>query len=110
MPTIITTSSIAAGATATPLAGTQYEFVDGMAVVQIGFLAEATGILATCYMGRDLVLEEAPAPIGSANQVPVYPDHYLVSETVADGTRLKLQLRNSSGGTVVVKTAVRING
>jgi hypothetical protein len=109
MPTTTISTSIAAGATATPLAGTQYEFVSDNSYVQIGILAEATGILQTIFMGRDLVQEEAPAAIGTANQVPVYPDHYLVAENVYAGTRLKVQLRNSSGGTIVVKTAIRIN-
>lgn len=109
MPSIVITSSIAAGATATPLQGTQYEFVTDASSVQIGILAEATGIVATVFMGNDLVQEEAPAAIGTANQIPVWPDHYLISENVFAGTRLKVQLRNTSGGTIVVKTAIRIN-
>lgn len=109
MPSDIITASIAAGATANPLQGRQYEFVNEGGPVNIGLLAEATGILATVYMGSDLVMEEAPVPIGTANQIPVWPDHYLISEQVYPGTRLKVQLRNTSGGTVVTKTVVRLS-
>lgn len=109
MPTLTISTSIAAGATATPLLGTQYEFVSEASQIQIGILAEATGILQTVYMGRDLIQEEAPSIIGAANAIPLWPDHFLVSENVYEGTRLKVQLRNSSGGTIVVKTTVRMN-
>lgn len=109
MPSDIVSSSIAAGATATPFQGRQYEFIGGGGAVAIGMLAEATGIVATVYLGGDLVLEEAPIPIGSANQVPVVPDHYLVSERVMPNTRVKVQLRNTSGGTIAVKSVLRIN-
>lgn len=109
MPSDIVSSSVAAGATATPFQGRQYEFVPAGGQIAIGILAEATGMLATVYLGGDLVLEEAPVPIGSANQVPVWPDHYLVQEVVYPGTRVKVQLRNSSGGTIVVKNVLRIN-
>ena len=109
MPTTTISSSIAAGAIATPLLGGQYEFVNDPSQVQIGILAEATGILQTVFMGSDLVQEEAPSKIGAANAIAVWPDDYLVSENVYGGTRLKVQLRNSSAGTIVVKTTVRIN-
>lgn len=109
MPSDVITVSIAAGATATPLAGRQYEFVNDASLVQIGILAEATGMVQTIYMGSDLVQEEAPCQIGTANQVPVYPDHYNVAENVYAGTRLKVQLRNTSAGTIVNKVAIRIN-
>lgn len=108
MPSDIQSSSIAAGATATPFQGRQYEFAPGGAI-NIGLLAEATGVVATVYLGGDLVLEEAPIPIGTANQVPVWPDHYLVTENVYPGTRVKVQLRNTSGGTIVCKSVLRIN-
>jgi len=109
MPTDTVSTSIAAGAIATPMQNRQYEFIDDASTVQIAVLAEATGILQTVYMGRDLVQEEAPSKIGAANAIPTWPDDFLVSENVYGGTRLKVQLRNSSGGTIVVKTAVRVN-
>lgn len=106
MPSDIVTTSTAAGSTSTPFSGRQYEFLPG-GDVAIGILAEATGIVATVYLGSDLVLEEAPVPIGSANQVPVWPDHYLIQERVYPNTRMKVQLRNTSGGTIVSKSVVR---
>jgi hypothetical protein len=108
MPSDIVSSSVAAGATATPFQGRQYEFITSGGNIAIGLLAEATGMVATVYLGTDLVLEEAPIPIGSANQVPVVPDHYLVAETVYPNTRVKVQLRNTSGGTIVTKSVLRI--
>lgn len=109
MATTTISNSIAAGALAFPLLGGQYEFVNDASQINIGVLAEATGILQTVFMGSDLVQEESPSKIGAANAVPIWPDDYLVSENVYPGTRLKVQLRNSSGGTIVVKTTVRIN-
>jgi hypothetical protein len=107
--TQLISSSIAAGGIATPFLGQQYETVGDNSTVQIGILAEATGILQTVFMGNDLVMEESPSKIGAANAIPIWPDDFLVSENVYAGTKLKVQLRNSSGGTIVVKTAVRIN-
>jgi hypothetical protein len=101
--------SIAAGATATPFQNRQFEFINDPSTVQLGFLAEATGILQTVYFGGDLVQEEAPTKIGAANAIPVWPDDFLISENVYGGTRVKVSLRNSSGGTIVVKAAERIN-
>lgn len=109
MPSDIQSSSVAAGATAVPFSGRQMEFVTSGGQVAIGLLAEATGMVATVYLGGDLVLEEAPIPIGTANQVPVWPDHYLVTEQVYPNTRVKVQLRNTSGGTIVNKSVLRIN-
>lgn len=109
MPSDIVSSSIAAGGTATPFQGRQYEFIPRGGMLAIGLLAEATGIVATVFLGSDLVLEEAPIPIGTANQVPLWPDHYLVQEAVYPGTRVKVQLRNTSGGTIVSKSVLRIN-
>ena len=109
MPSTIISASIAAGATATPLQNTQFEFAGDGGNVNIGVLAEATGVVMTVFMGSDLVTEESPTPIGAANVIPVWPDNYLISETVYPGTRLKVLLRNTSAGTIVTKTAVRIN-
>lgn len=109
MPTLTIASSVAAGATATPLANQQYEFVDDLSQVLIGIVAEATGMLATVYMGRDLVQEEAPVFVVAANGLPVFPDHFFIQETVHAGTRLKVQLRNPTGGTIICRTTIRIN-
>jgi hypothetical protein len=110
MPSDFVSSSVAAGAIATPFQGRQYEFIGSGGQIAIGLLAEATGMLATIFLGGDLVLEEAPVPIGTANQIPVWPDHFLVQENVYPGTRVKVQLRNTSGGTIVNKSALRIAG
>jgi len=109
MPTQTISTSIAAGANAFPILGQQYEFVNDPSTVQIGIVAEATGVLQTVFMGSDLVQEEAPVIVGAANAIAIWPDQYLVSENVYGGTRLKVQLRNSSGGTIIAKTTVRIN-
>ncbi len=109
MPSDVVSTSILAGAIAIPFQGRQYEFVAEDSAVQVGLLAEATGILATVFMGPDLILEEAPVALGTANQIPIYPDHFVVAENVYAGTRLKVQLRNSSAGTILVKSIVRIN-
>jgi hypothetical protein len=109
MPSDIVSSSVVAGATATPFQGRQFEFIPQGGNIAIGVLAEATGVVATVYLGGDLVLEEAPIPIGTANQVPVWPDHYLVQEQVYPGTRVKVNLRNTSGGTIAIKSVLRVN-
>ena len=108
MPSQIISTSVAAGATGNPLSGTQYEFVEQDSALDVGVLAEATGVLVTSYAGSDLIMEEGPSPIGSANQIPVIPDNLIISELVAGGTRMKLAYRNTSGATVVVKTLVKI--
>lgn len=109
MPSQTFTNSITAGSSAQPLNGSQFEFINDDAAVVIGMLAEATGILASVYAGPDLVMEEGPVPIGSANQIPVIPDHQIVGEYVGAGTRMKVNLRNTTGGTIAVKTLVKIS-
>lgn len=107
MPTTIITSSIAAGAAVNVVAGTQYEFIDDPSQIEIGIVGEATGMLATCYMGHDLVQEESPVFVVAANGLPIYPDHFFIREFMQG--RLKVQLRNPTGGTIVTKTAIRAN-
>jgi hypothetical protein len=110
MPTHSLTNSLAAGASLNIIAGAQFEFVNDPSQVEIGQLAEATGMVATCFMGPDLVQQEGPVPIGTANQVPVYPDNFSIRENVDADTRLNITLRNTTAGTIVTKTLVRING
>lgn len=109
MPTTILNNSVIAGGVVNTVAGTQYEFIDDASFVQIGIVAEATGMLATVYMGHDLVQEESPVFVVAANGLPIVPDHFFVAENVQSGTRLKAQLRNPTGGTIICKTAIRVN-
>lgn len=108
MPTYNFRQSLSASSTATPLAGTQYEFLPFPAFVEIGLLTDATGVLATVYSGSDLLQEEGPVQIGTINVMPTYPDHFYLTDEAAAGDRLQIKLRDTSAATRIVMGSIRI--
>jgi len=108
MPTITVRTALAASATATPLSGSQYEFLPFPARVEIGIAADATGVLATVSSGPDILQEEGPTSVKTINIPPVYPDDFTLEDEAAAGDRLKVGLRDTSGAARVVMTTVRI--
>lgn len=108
MPLIQKQTSLAAGASATPLVGDQFEFVGRPALIEFGIVAEGTGIVATVYSGADLLQQEGPVNIRAAGVPPTYPDDFVLQDIAGMGDRLSVQLRNTSAGTLIVRTTVRI--
>lgn len=100
-------TALAANSTATPLAGSIYEFVQEPSLVEIGIAADANGVLATINSGPDTVCEESPVSLKTINVVPVYPDDFF-SDQALPNDRLSIKLRDTSGAARVVMTQVRI--
>jgi hypothetical protein len=108
MPIINVRTALAANGTANPLSGSQYEYLPFPALVEIGVAADATGVLMTVSSGPDILMEEGFTGVKAINVPPVYPDDYVLQDEAAPGDRLKVALRDTSGGARVVMTSVRI--
>lgn len=108
MPMIAVRTVLGASGTATPLSGSQYEYLPFDAFVEFGLLTDATGVLATVQSGTDVLTEEGPVQVGTINAQPKYPDDFLLNDVAAAGERLKVALRDTSGAQRIVQTVVRI--
>lgn len=109
MPLYTNKQSVAANATVTNvLAGSQYEFLPFAALVEIGLAADASGVLTTVSSGSDILQEEGPVPVLAAGVFPKYPDEFHLSDEAAPGDRLKVAIRNTTGGAVNVITVIKL--
>lgn len=108
MPVVPVRTALGANGTATPLAGSQYEFLPFDALVEFGLLADANGVLATVLSGTDTLQEEGPVQIGTINQQPKYPDDFYLQDVAPAGSRLSVKLRDTSGAARVVQMMVKI--
>lgn len=109
MPSTVIRVALGASGTALPLAGTQYEFPDDNAVIELAMSADATGVLATVQSGSDVIMEESPVQIGTINVQPKYPDDFYIRFPVLAGERVKVALRDTSAAARVVLVNVIIN-
>lgn len=108
MPTITKRVALSANASAAVLVGDQFEYLPYDANVEVGILADATGVLATVYSGSDLLQDEGPVQIGTINTQPKYPDDFGLSDVAAGGDRLNVRVRDTSGAARVVMVVVKI--
>jgi len=102
--------SIAAGATVdNVLAGSVFEFAEEDGEVNVGILASATGLLASVSSGNDILLEEnSPVNVVRiANQGPIYPDDFALEDAILAGERLRISVRNPTGGAITLFYAVK---
>lgn len=109
MPLITTRTTMTANGTATPLSGSQYEFLPYDALVEIAVQASAVNqVVATVYSGTDLLQEEGQVQQGTTGVLPKYPDDFFLVDEALAGDRLSIRLRETAGATPVVMCAVRI--
>lgn len=108
MPVIVKTTTVAANGSASPLVGDQYEFLGFNAYAEFAIVADATGIVATVYSGSDLLQQEGPAIIRAAGAFPVADQDFYLTDAVAAGERLSVQLRNTTGAGIAVRTVVKL--
>jgi hypothetical protein len=109
MPSFPFTQSVAAGATYLPLDGWQYEYLPFPAMVEILVNATAVGIVATISSGADTLMEEAPVQAGgTAGVIPSPLSTPALQDAAAAGDRLKIRVRNTSGGAVTVNGIINI--
>lgn len=94
-------TSIAAGATNdNVLTGSALEFLDRHSALDFGLVGSATGLLIDVYVGNAIVAENmAPS---QQNRVPVWPEDFTLRTVGAAGERLKIRVRNTTGGALTL--------
>lgn len=89
------------------LTGSQFEFLPFNAHILFGFNQSATGLVLDVYSGMDTVAEAFEPAIAAA--YPVYPDAFTLEDVAAAGERLKVRVRNTTGGSLDIYMSARIN-
>lgn len=108
MPTIqLGPTAVAAGATNDNiLTGSQFEFLPNNARLEIGVNGSAAGLLVDAYAGGDIITESFA--VNAQNRIPLYPDDISMVENIAGGTRMKVRVRNPTGGSLNFFALVRL--
>lgn len=107
MPLIQGEVSVAAGATNdNVIAGSQYEYLPYNAFLQFGVNGSATGLLADIYSGQDVIAENIA--LNALNRTPIYPDDFPLDDVAGGGERIKIRVRNPTGGALTAFFAVKI--
>lgn len=92
--------SVAAGATNTNIFnGSAFEYSRGRQALSLGVTAAATGTLITIQSGSDVILEESAPMV--LTTMPIVPDHMYYNDIMEMFDRLRVQVRNPSGGAVI---------
>lgn len=103
MPRKTFSTLVAAGATANPLDGWDYEFLPWPARVEFCYRATAIGLVATVVSGSDRLTEEDPIPAGgTAGAPPTSFNTPILVDEAAARDRLKLAIRNPTAGAQTV--------
>jgi hypothetical protein len=101
------TGSIAANtANDNVISGSQYEFLPRASALEFGLVGSATGLLADVYSGQDMLCEGMA--ISTQNRFPVFPDDYTLTDVADQGERIKVRLRNTTGGALTYFVGIRI--
>jgi hypothetical protein len=107
MPMIQVTGSVAANATNdNVLTGSQFEYLPYNANLEFGIVGSATGLLTDAYSGSDVLCESMA--VSTQNRYPIFPDDYTLTDVAAGGERIKVRVRNTTGGALTYFVAVRI--
>lgn len=108
MPVIQQEKSIAANSTdPNIISGSAFEIARGRQLVSMGVTGAAAGLLLTITSGSDLILAESAVYIKT--QFPIIPDEMFYNDVQESADRLVLQIRNSTGGALVVRAVVLIS-
>ena len=108
MPLIQSSVSIAAnGVNDNVLQGSQFEFLPYNAALRFALNGSAVGLVADVYSGQDVLSEQMA--VNSLNRVPINPDDFLLSDVAGAGERIKVRVRNTTGGALTLFFAVMID-
>lgn len=103
MPAIQAEVSVAANTTNPNIFnGSAFEYSRGRQLLSLGVTAAATGTLCTITSGADIILEESPTYIKT--QYPIVPDEMFYNDIMEQMDRLRVQIRNSTGGALVARS------
>lgn len=107
MPVIQKEIVIAANATLdNAISGSSFEFLRGNAVVSIGAVGSATGLVASIQSGSDIVLEEAPLLVKTT--MPTIPDDMYYNDVGTLGDRLVIRVRNTTAGALTLRLICQV--
>lgn len=100
MPAMQVEVSVGAAATNTNIFnGSAFEYSRGRQILSLGVTAAATGSFITIQSGADVILEESPPMVLAT--MPIVPDHMYYNDVMEMFDRLRVQVRNPSGGAIV---------
>lgn len=110
MPSMAGSVSVAANASSgNVLLGQQYELAPFDGTAEFLAFAAATGITVSVFSGPDILLQTgATIPFGAAAAAPIYPDHIIADDDVAEGDRLSVIFQNTTAGAIVVNWRVML--
>jgi hypothetical protein len=74
--------------------------------LEFGLNGSAAGLQADVYSGQDMLCEGMA--ISTANRFPVFPDDYTLTDVADRGERIKVRLRNTTGGVLTYFVGIRI--
>ena len=109
MPLIQSSQSIGAGVTVDNVyTGSQFEFLPYDAFLEFGVVGAGVlgDFLVDIYSGQDVLAESMPISI--LDRMPVYPDDFTLNDVAAGGERIKVRIRNTSAGALIVNTGLKI--
>jgi len=109
MPLISDTTSIATLVTVDNIfAGSQFEFLPYNAFLEFGLVGDGVlgDLIVDVYSGQDVLMESGAISI--LDRAPIYPDDFSLNDVAAGGERIKVRCRNTSAGTLVLNTALKI--
>lgn len=109
MPLISDQQSVLTGVTVeNVLSGSQFEFLPYDAFLEFGLTSSGVvgDWIVDVFSGQDILLESGAVSI--LNRAPIYPDDFSLNDVAAGGERIKVRIRNSSAGTLVFHTALKI--
>ena len=102
MPAIQAERSVAANTTDPNIfSGSAFEYSRGRQLLSLGVTAAATGTQVTITSGADVILEESPTYIKT--QYPIVPDEMFYNDVMEMFDRLRVQIRNTTGGALVTR-------
>lgn len=108
MPLIQNSISIAAGGVNdNVIQGSQFEFLPYNAALRFALNGSATGLIADIYSGQDVIAEAMG--INALNRVPIAPDDFLLGDVAGAGERIKMRVRNPTGGALTCFFAVIVD-
>lgn len=108
MPVVVRQTSIPLnGIVENVLSGSAFEFARSNSLVSVGVTAAATGLFVTFNSGADVVAEEFEPPI--ATVYPIIPDNMYFSDVAAQGDRLVVRVRNTTGAAIILRTICQVS-
>jgi len=108
MPVIQRTTVIAAnGINDNIVQGSAFEFARTPQIVSAGLCQSATGLFVTISAGPDIVAEEFEPVIKTT--FPIIPDDMYYTDVMEVGDRLRISVRNPTGGAIIARTLVQIS-